>query len=62
MDWKEKYQALFGHIVEVKYGRPIDFPAIERKVSHLRDGDVIRYEDLEGAPPDRRGAPTAADT
>ena len=47
MDWKEKYEALFNHVVSVKYGRPIDFPAIERKVSHLRDGDAIRYEDLE---------------
>jgi len=47
MDWKEKYQALFDRIVSFKYGRPIDFPAIERRVSHLRDGDAIRYDDLE---------------
>jgi len=47
MDWKEKYEALFNHIVSVKYGRPIDFPTIERKLSHLRDGDAITYEDLE---------------
>lgn len=47
MDWKEKYEALFNRIVSVKYGRPIDFQTIERKVSHLRDGDAITYEDLE---------------
>lgn len=47
MDWKEKYHDLFNRIVSVKYGRPIDFAAIERKVRHLRDGDAIRYEDLE---------------
>jgi hypothetical protein len=47
MDWKEKYEVLYNQLASIKYGMKIDFPTIERKLSHLREGDAITYEDLE---------------
>jgi hypothetical protein len=47
MDWQEKYDAIFNDISFKKYRMTIDFKTIEKKVSHLRQGDAITYEDLE---------------
>jgi hypothetical protein len=47
MDWKEKLEAIFDGVAFKKYRVKIDFATIEKKVSHLRQGDAITYDDLE---------------